>query len=160
MKTDLLKKGRCPTCTLIPPCKHYKSQEECQLALQSVLSITQNPNINTIQTQNPGFDGRVAILDVDETVSNSINANAVNISQYIKTPEIGKKHNFYGNPADSSQNDKANKSYSGVQKHVLLTQGGYENLPPLVAKKGPQNYPIQKMRSDSSKLRVINIPYQ
>jgi len=41
-----------------------------------------------------------------------------------------------------------------VQKHILLTQGGHENLPPLVGKKGPQNYPIQKLKSDSSKLRI------
>jgi len=38
LKGNLPSKGRCPKCTLKPPCKHFSSQEELQ-------NIVKTPNL-------------------------------------------------------------------------------------------------------------------
>ena len=62
MKGQLANKGRCPKCTLKPPCKHYESME----AMNEAVAVQETPD----KAAYPFYPAKEASITHSEVTSN------------------------------------------------------------------------------------------
>ena len=92
MKLKLVKTGRCPICTLAPPCNHYSTTDEILAANRRVITqrkASQNRSPSTSQSPQKSYSGRPAPHRVrkPKKIADRLNRTAYNTdSQPISQP--------------------------------------------------------------------------